>query len=792
MQGIHPNNMLKSLRLLLMFALVGCLAWSGMAPRPAAAGKEGVFIGDGVYFTLEAAELSKETDSQTMRFTVRLNNDGESSVDFNRYGVKVTAEGGGSYSAQLSQKAAGTVAPASAVDYMYVSKIAAGLPADQLKVTIFDRSGGGISDIGSLTVANADTLRQTDSQLVLNLSDVDSSAANDSILTLRAQQAFVQPKDGKWLLSADIAAEYSGTGSTALPSGLKWTVRDKSGKTYAAAVKMADGSALSAGQTFHILLTANSDKRPDAANLVLELSRNDAGSSVLGKLNIGPRFAVVQAGQKAPYLLQSADGLTMELGQAQVSKRSEDRQILADVMFHNGSDHTVQVPELTGSFVSVENGLTLDASLVIAADTYVASGQSTSYRLAAALPDGVSPDTLQLLVFEQKTASGKTSSGSSNDKSGSTNTNNSTSNNSDTTNSNSSTSSTNSSTSGSSGSGKNGSSASGSGNTANTGSSGSAANSSGNSGASGSTSSSGGSGNNGSTNNDASGSASIPVMAVSLNGASSPAAMVNAPFYTLGDRMALNASNSLIDKNLDVSIVELNAHTNDENGFQTVVAKFKFTNKSSDTLSLPSFATELLNSDGVSFPGSRQTTTLQQLIPNTSYVVSYSYMLPPKSTGFYTLQILDATNAAKYKVPVGAYQVAIKQTGDENPNFAQKELSFYPFNVSIDDWRMSTLYTGGAYTYKLNLIVGVKKIDDVIVDNSFSTMEFDLYDTQNRLLGSTSVPFQGTGKLISGNQTITFTDLKTEQFEFPLTIRVYETIQTATGAAKRLVATLQQ
>jgi hypothetical protein len=285
----------------------------------------------------------------------------------------------------------------------------------------------------------------------------------------------------------------------------------------------------------------------------------------------------------------------------------------------------------------------------------------------------------------------------------------------------------------------------------------------------------------------------IPVLLASMEGITpEPSGALAATKYELGERIAFDPASRLIDSGLDVSIVELNAHTNAENGYQTVVAKFKFHNKSNETLAIPALATELTDTLGVSYPGAKQTTALQQLIPNAGYVYTYSYLLPPSDNETYTMHILDTMATTAFKIPIASYQVQVAHSGTETPTMPKRDISFYPFSVKIEDWILSQQYSGNSYTYKLKLFLDVKQTDSVIVDNTFSVVEFEVTDSRGRILGSTSMPFLGAGKLISGEQTIDFTNIKSAQFEYPVTVKMYETIQTASGSAKRLVATFTQ
>ncbi|MGO4273120.1 hypothetical protein AB4Z22_25325 [Paenibacillus sp. TAF58] len=63
----------------------------------ALAGKEGVFLSDSVYFTLDKVTLSAGVEDGSLRFSLGLNNNSSSPVDFNNYGVKVIDTNGVSY-----------------------------------------------------------------------------------------------------------------------------------------------------------------------------------------------------------------------------------------------------------------------------------------------------------------------------------------------------------------------------------------------------------------------------------------------------------------------------------------------------------------------------------------------------------------------------------------------------------------------------------------------------------------------------------------------------------------------
>jgi len=134
----------------------------------------------------------------------------------------------------------------------------------------------------------------------------------------------------------------------------------------------------------------------------------------------------------------------------------------------------------------------------------------------------------------------------------------------------------------------------------------------------------------------------------------------------------------------------------------------------------------------------------------------------------------------------------LNQTGNDDSHALSKVLSFYPYIVNVEYWELSAVYSANMYTYKLKLSLDIQKEESVIVDSTFATMEFELADGRERVLGSSKQTLQGTGKLINGAQTITFSDIKSEQFDYPLTLRIYENITTSAGNARRLMATFRQ
>ncbi|TBL70784.1 hypothetical protein [Paenibacillus thalictri] len=280
-------------------------------------------------------------------------------------------------------------------------------------------------------------------------------------------------------------------------------------------------------------------------------------------------------------------------------------------------------------------------------------------------------------------------------------------------------------------------------------------------------------------------------IAVPAEGTGSVSSMPAAD-YTMGTPISVDPLSKLIDANTEVSLVELTMHGTDDDGYKTVVAKFKLNNKSGMTVAYPAFQTEIAGSGGAVYTGTRQNMTLTNLMPNLSYVVSYSFMVPDTEKGDQlSIRLLDNVTAAPYNTTLAALQTAVPLETDSDT------MSFYPFTVKLNDWQLNAQTSGVtgqtlSYTYKMKLDLTVNREDNVVVDQNFSKFKMELVDGLGRTIGSQSVPFTGTNKLISGEQIVQFTNLKTDQLEYPLTINIYESIDTPNGEADRLVKTLKQ
>lgn len=257
--------------------------------------------------------------------------------------------------------------------------------------------------------------------------------------------------------------------------------------------------------------------------------------------------------------------------------------------------------------------------------------------------------------------------------------------------------------------------------------------------------------------------------------------------YTVGQPIAFDALTKVVDKSTQVSLMELHLHENPGEGFKTAVAKFKLTNTSTTPVALPAFMSELVSTQGLTYQGSRQANVTEMMNPGLSYVVSYSYIVPQSEAGTsFSLKLLDAVAAAPYTTTIAALQTDLQQEETDST------ISLYPFDLKFNDVTVNSITTPQlTYTYKVRLDLGIEQKENVVVDNNFSKLRFEIVDSAGRVIGSKDAAFTGDNKLISGVQTLDASNITTDQFSYPFTVNVYETIETANGTAKRLLKVIK-
>ncbi|MFD0697282.1 hypothetical protein ACFQZT_24725 [Paenibacillus sp. GCM10027628] len=267
--------------------------------------------------------------------------------------------------------------------------------------------------------------------------------------------------------------------------------------------------------------------------------------------------------------------------------------------------------------------------------------------------------------------------------------------------------------------------------------------------------------------------------------------VIPAPDYKLGTPVKLDSTNKFVPSNVDVTLEELHITKNEDDGFNTAVAKFKLTNNSDRPIPIPAIQTELVSKDGFAYAGSRQAKTAISVVPKASYVVSYAYALPSSETGEglkMNLYSNQASGETSYKSLLATAKVPV-QTNDVTDDV----LKVYPYDVKIKDWSISAIFQGNmTYNYKLKLDLDIVSDKQVTADSFNSKLLFELYNNTGDPVGSSTQALSGEGRLFNGTNTITL-NVNSGQLDFPLTVKVFETFAGENGeTVKRLLTTFKQ
>ncbi|MGG1552908.1 hypothetical protein [Paenibacillus ferrarius] len=715
---------------LLLTGSMAAASW--VAPAPSAyAANEGVFISNSSYFMLGKAALS----SSSLQFSVLFHNGENESLDFNKYGVRVTDGSGHSYTANLSEKKSGMVAPGSEESFRFYANLPAGESADDLKVDIFRwnmNKANFMDDLGMLPVASVIGEGQLEApEEIINLRTLDSTQSIDAALSFQLGQSVRVTENGKWYMYTQVSAKNLGNSSVKLPSNLAVRLVDASGMKYTSTVASGSDTTFLPGQKDTLTLKTLITKSVVDSGLNLEYYYlNQTEEVSLGTLSMNSSLKTTALGTEQNYAgEQDGENVVVKAASSQYSKQADGVHVQSVVTVTNKGSAVAAVPSFVGTYQFGDSGTSVSTTDSSERSGFLAPGETTTYYLNATLPVGIDPEAAQLVLWQKTSAGSGTGSTGTSSGSGTT----------------------------TSGSGTTG---------AGTGTAGSGTSTGGSTGA-----------GSGATTGQ------MPVGVFLLKGASEAKnGFTTAVDYKLGDKLVF-ANSSVVNANLDVSLVELHEHENDDLGYKTAIAKFKITNNGTNTLALPELENALVDNKGNTYTGTRQSGVSTQITPGSSYVITYSYLLPNKTASddqSFALNVYDSKTVSEGSVSAGTYKVAM-QTEDEGDT-----ISVYPFSLKVKDYSISWLYNN-SYSYQLTLDMDITHEDQVIIDSSFSGIEFEMVDSLGRIVGTQSATLTGTGKLTSGVQKVVVSGLKNEQVDNGVVVNMYEVITTPNGTAKRLL-----
>lgn len=281
----------------------------------------------------------------------------------------------------------------------------------------------------------------------------------------------------------------------------------------------------------------------------------------------------------------------------------------------------------------------------------------------------------------------------------------------------------------------------------------------------------------------------LPVALVSLS-ALEPAVTGASSYedYTFGTPFSLPV-NSTLSASVEVALMDLRLYENTETGYKTVIGKYKFTNVSQSPVAVPALQTDLIGAFGGVYPGTSQQSTIQQIMPSTSYIVSYSYVLPDKEEGIgFQINIVDDKTLTNERLMLGAYRVALQDTTYDR--YVPYTLSFYPYQVDVtfSDIIWSYIISSNTYTGTLKLTLEASMPEKAAVEASQSSLYFELVNEENgQTVSSASVSMGGAQKLQTGRLAVTFEGIPAEVLTQVNIMRIYEVLETPSGTVKHLL-----
>lgn len=412
-------------RLALIIVLVTALFLPG-AVQTANAGKEGVFLSDSVYFTLEEARLSPGETSQNFRFTLELVNNSDQTLNYNSYGAAVLDGAGNRYTAELTGKMSSRIKPGTAVQIKYVSRIPAGVALADLKTEIFRwnfSSKGYMDAIGALSVASSAAAEQSGKpQTVINLNDADAAYSSDALAAVQLEDSLRMLSNGMWYQYVHLTVENLGTGSYKLPSALQIQLKDRDGLTYTGTVVFGGDQTILPHQSQPVTVQFPVGYLPDDSSMSLEFGKkatasaatsgttsnqsSTAASASAGSFSLLGSVELPDGGSSAEVLEEQAypgqEGLKSSLTSVGISNKSTGVHLKADWKLENKGAQAVALPALSALYQLSGSTLGVAASDSLSHDSYLAPGQSTTFRFEADLPSGVDLTDVQLAVQEKK------------------------------------------------------------------------------------------------------------------------------------------------------------------------------------------------------------------------------------------------------------------------------------------------------------------------------------------------------------------------------------------------------
>lgn len=432
----------RSLRTMVIMLLIASFVIQGNS-KPVSAGKEAVYLNGEVYITIEEARISSGMDNQTFQFTLSIHNGSSASLNFNNYGVAIVDRADNRFTAELTDKVNARIKPNSDTAVKYISRLPSDIALSDLKVQIFAwdfKSSTYVNVIGELSVSETEHISLAEkAETIINLKDIDSSYNSDALVGIQIEDSFKILNDGQWYLYVHALLENIGGSSIKLPSNVLVSLKDHDGLVYGGSIiagseqsilpkqaqtivlqfpignldidkglsmeisKKSTSAVSSGAQTSGNQASASSGGSATGATTTTNTSLTNSANSlnVLGSLDLGSVSQASDLKEERMYPGYSGQIRTV-MDSVSISDKSDGVHVKTDWILKNTGKQALALPVLSGSYQLNGSSLNVTAIDSLSHPTYLAVGESTTFRFEAVLPAGVDTSIVQLVVEEKK------------------------------------------------------------------------------------------------------------------------------------------------------------------------------------------------------------------------------------------------------------------------------------------------------------------------------------------------------------------------------------------------------
>ena len=345
-----------------------------------------------------------------MQFSVLFHNGENQTLDFNKYGVRVTDGAGHSYTANLSEKKSGIVNGGEEESFRFYANLPAGETAADLKVDVFRwdyNKSDFMNHLGELPISSVIQKGQLEApEEIISLRTLDSTLANDASLAFQLGQSVRVTENGKWYMYTQVAAKNLGSSSVKVPAGLLVRLVDANGLKYTWMVASGSDTSILPNQSDTLTLKTLISKGMPTSGLTLEYYYLNQSEDVsLGTLSVNSSLNTVALGVKQSYAgQQDGENVTAKASSSTYSIQADGVHVQTVVTLSNDGEVVAPVPSLVASYQFGDSGSSVSSTDNSTRSGFLAPKETASYYFNAILPTGVDPNAAQLVLWQKSLA----------------------------------------------------------------------------------------------------------------------------------------------------------------------------------------------------------------------------------------------------------------------------------------------------------------------------------------------------------------------------------------------------